>query len=61
MQDTFAQYICKECGLHYESQDLVRKCQAWCAEFKSCNLDITKLSLEASESKNGNVPFSAVS
>jgi predicted ATP-dependent serine protease len=40
-------YICKECGLHYESEDMMEKCRAWCAEYSSCNLDITKHSIES--------------
>lgn len=46
-------YVCVECGLHYESKEMMEKCQTWCAENKSCSLDITKMSIEVQESKNG--------
>lgn len=35
-------YQCEECHLLYESKEFAEKCQAWCKEHKSCNLDITK-------------------
>jgi len=35
-------YQCEECGLKYESKEIAEKCQAWCSEHKSCNLDIIK-------------------
>ncbi len=35
-------YQCEECGLKYESKEIAEKCQAWCGEHKSCNLDIIK-------------------
>lgn len=34
-------YQCGECGFHYEDRALAEKCEAWCREHKSCNLDIT--------------------
>lgn len=33
---------CGECGLKYESKEIAEKCQAWCEEHKSCNLDFIK-------------------
>lgn len=33
-------YVCEECGLTYQEKEWAEKCQAWCAEHKSCNLDI---------------------
>ncbi|MBI2476022.1 MAG: hypothetical protein HYV67_02160 [Candidatus Taylorbacteria bacterium] len=35
-------YQCEECGLKYESKEIAEKCQAWCSEHKSCNLDVIK-------------------
>lgn len=35
-------YACEECGLLYRDEAMAEKCQAWCAEHKSCNLDIIK-------------------
>lgn len=39
-------YQCKECGLHYNDKTTAVKCEAWCKERKSCNLEITKHSEE---------------
>ena len=35
-------YQCEECGLFYEEREIAEKCEAWCREHKSCNLDIMK-------------------
>lgn len=35
-------YQCEECGLKYEDKKIAEKCQAWCREHKSCNLDLIK-------------------
>lgn len=39
-------YQCEECGFHYLDRVLAEKCEAWCKERKSCNLDITKDAVE---------------
>ena len=44
-------YKCKECGLHYENKEIAEKCETWCRENQSCNLDITKHSLESKNRK----------
>ena len=38
-QDT--PYQCPECGLKYKEREWAEKCEAWCEEHKSCNLEIT--------------------
>ncbi|OGL30605.1 hypothetical protein A3D14_03310 [Candidatus Saccharibacteria bacterium RIFCSPHIGHO2_02_FULL_47_12] len=40
-------YRCPECGLHYENEEIAKQCEAWCSEHKSCNLEITRFSVEA--------------
>jgi len=35
-------FVCPECGLHYTEREWAEKCEAWCKEHKSCNLDIIK-------------------
>lgn len=35
-------YRCEECGLFYAREDTAKRCEAWCKEHKSCNLDIIK-------------------
>lgn len=32
---------CDECGFNYAEKELADKCEAWCKEHKSCNLEIT--------------------
>lgn len=33
-------FTCPLCGLRYRTKDLAERCQAWCREHKSCNLEI---------------------
>ena len=33
-------YQCGECGLLYDEREWAEKCEAWCAEHQSCNLEI---------------------
>ena len=33
-------YQCQECSLKYESKEWAEKCEAWCREYQSCNLEI---------------------
>lgn len=37
---------CPECGLHYVDKVQAEKCEAWCKEHHSCNLDITSHAVE---------------
>ena len=37
---------CNECGLHYKNKEISQKCEAWCKENKTCNVEITKQSEE---------------
>ncbi len=39
-------YQCAECGFHYEDKELAEKCEAWCREHHSCNLEITSHAVE---------------
>lgn len=41
-------YQCKECGFHYKDKETAEKCEAWCKEHKTCNVEITR---EAEENK----------
>ncbi len=34
-------WTCPECSLRYPERSWAEKCEAWCKEHKSCNLDIT--------------------
>ncbi len=35
-------YICPECNFAYKEKETAAKCEAWCKEYKSCNVEITK-------------------
>ena len=37
-----ALYVCEACGFAYEQKEWAQKCQEWCEEHNSCNLDIIK-------------------
>jgi hypothetical protein len=32
---------CEECGFRYEDKEWAEKCEAWCKEHQSCNIEIT--------------------
>src|SRR3990167_5329011 len=34
-------YQCEECGFRYEGREWAEKCEAWCKEHQSCNIEIT--------------------
>ncbi len=35
-------HLCEECNLLYREQSWAEKCEEWCRERKSCNIEITK-------------------
>ncbi|MDO8601182.1 MAG: hypothetical protein Q7R46_00710 [bacterium] len=35
-------YQCQECGFEYKEKEWAEKCEAWCKNTKSCNLEIIK-------------------
>ena len=35
-------YKCEECDFLYKDKELSKKCESWCNEHHSCNLEITK-------------------
>ena len=35
-------WVCGECGLAYRIRELAERCEAWCREHGSCNLDIIR-------------------
>ncbi len=35
-------YVCVECGYEYEEEQWAIKCEDWCRETNSCNLEIIK-------------------
>lgn len=42
---------CAICGLHYRDKMTAMRCEVWCGENQSCNLEITRESIERSARK----------
>jgi len=40
-------YRCNECGFYYAEKEWAEKCQQWCKEHNSCNLDIIKHAIKS--------------
>jgi len=45
-------FQCEECKLHYQEKNWAEKCEAWCKQHNSCNLKITKHSIEAEKAQS---------
>lgn len=45
-------FQCPECGLHYRDQEIAKKCETWCREHNSCNLELIKHAVESEQAKN---------
>ena len=43
-------YQCEECALKYEDKEWALKCEAWCKEHHSCNLEIIKQAVQENNS-----------
>ncbi len=39
-------YECKDCGLHYEEEQLAKDCYDFCTKNHACSVEITKHSIE---------------
>ncbi len=37
--------VCEECGFGYADESWADRCEAWCREHKTCNLEIIKHSV----------------
>ena len=46
---------CEECKLLYKDKKWAERCERWCTENKSCNLEITKHALKGG--KNNETKF----
>ena len=42
-------YLCEECELTYVDRKKACECEEWCKKNKSCNLEITKFSINKIE------------
>ncbi len=45
-KDNKEYYICKECQLLYEDKNWAEKCEKWCRQHNSCNIEITRHSIK---------------
>ena len=48
-------YQCPECTLWYGDKQWAKKCEAWCKEHKSCNLEIISHSAENNKYEKRNI------
>ena len=39
-------YICVECNFAYKDKEIATKCEKWCRERHSCNMEITRHAVE---------------
>jgi len=39
-------HYCEDCELVYESRDWAERCEAWCRENDTCNIEITRHSIK---------------
>lgn len=44
-------YKCPECGFDYAEKKWAKKCQAWCKQYKSCNLEIIQRAIKKHSSQ----------
>jgi len=51
-KDNKKYYQCEECRYIYETEELASKCEEWCKEHKSCNLEIVKQSVNIKDNIN---------
>lgn len=48
-------YQCEECGFEYKEKEWAEKCEAWCKEHRSCNIEITSHAIQQSVDLNSQV------
>ncbi|MBI4160798.1 MAG: hypothetical protein HY506_02725 [Candidatus Yanofskybacteria bacterium] len=46
-------FQCPECGLNYKGRGWAEKCENWCREHKSCNIENTRHSLDSNVNPHG--------
>lgn len=45
-------YKCPECGIEYHEKEWAEKCEAWCKEHKTCNVEIINHAVKEQKNKN---------
>lgn len=43
-------YVCEECGLAYDKRGWAEKCEQWCRQHQTCNIEIIQHAVPAEES-----------
>lgn len=46
IKDDKKYFVCEICGFSYEENEWAQRCQNWCEEHNSCNMEITKRSVQ---------------
>jgi hypothetical protein len=46
-------FRCEECNMYYSEKELAEKCEKWCAEHHSCNLEIIRNAIDIERDKGG--------
>jgi len=41
-------FICQKCGFNYKEKQWTERCENWCKEHHSCNIEITKHAIDIS-------------
>jgi hypothetical protein len=49
-------YQCEECGFQYAEKEWAEKCEAWCKEHHSCNIEITSHAIPPADSSPASAP-----
>ncbi len=44
-------FMCEKCSLAYLDKNKAEKCEKWCKKYHSCNLKITKYTVNKNEIK----------
>lgn len=39
-------YQCEECDLYYREREWAEKCETWCREYQSCNIEIIQYAIQ---------------
>ncbi len=42
-------FRCEECGLHYYERAIAERCERWCRQHGTCNIEITAEAMENRE------------
>ena len=47
-------YQCEECGFEYQGKEWAEKCETWCKEHHTCNLEIIEHAIHKDKIENLN-------